>query len=580
MQAGEDLNIVQIDTNGYDDGSFWPDRESFAVWFAVHASRRLFLLTFCLLSGTLTSETQSRHFKIDLIGESSDEEETGSIGLWSNLSLGNHSQLRLAIPITFVWEQEDSDDDGQDIVPNKNRDSLYTARLHQDLVSIDESELESVRLSSQTEQEAFQHFLSQGSAALEQVVHGQQKIAAQMRSKYETDYLRACDKVDAMEAKVREEEEIRKAKIDREERQRIEEQKVAEEEKKIKLQNEKKKEAEREQEKQREALEVQRAKELREKESKPIEIASKAALQAKIKGSLILQDFNNDLKSFCDDKSMKDVRRGAKKFITLAVQQISATQEQVGKKSSNLLQFMSDQHILQQKFCLVTLANKMLSQCEVQVTRLHSFAFPLGEVSVAVGQHYPEFLPVLQALMQKECPLIVPSLYLPGKDGEKDTKYFQSMGFKMEPAAEKGALDGKSSVIIEAEEEYVNRLQGYVRLYAAILQSDNSVDGFGPGASWTYVAHLLNALPACRYSACALDAFLSIAGYKMFISFKSQFLKVMKYIKDVFLQDLMAVADATAVATRLHSYIDLQEYRQLPKGRNMPLRDESSISRA
>ena len=561
--------------------SFWPNSDCFAAWFLL-CTRVVACsyLLFVFLSGTLTSEPQSWHFKIDLIGESSDEEETGSTGLWSSLRLGSHSQHSLATSVTFVWEQADSDDDGQDIAPNGNRISLDTARLHQDLVSIDQSELESVRLSSQTEQEAFRHFLSQGSAALEQVAHGQQKIVDLMRSKYETDYLRACDKVDAMEAKVREKEALRQAKIDREERQRIEEQKAAAEEKKTKLQYEMKKKAEKEQEKQREALEVQRAKELRQKESEPIEIASKAALQAKIKGTLLLQDYNNALKSFCDDKSMKDVRRGAKKFITLAVQQISATQEQVGKKSSNLLHFMSEQHTLQQKFCLVTLANKMLSQCEVQVTRLHSFAFPLGEVSVAVGQHHPEFLPVLQALMQKECPLIVPSLYLPGKSGGKDTKYYKSMGFKMEPAAESGA--GKTSLIIEAEEEFVNRLQGYVRLYAAILQSDKAVDGFGPGASWTYVAQLLNALPACRYSACALDAFLSIAGYKMFISFKSQFLKLMKYIKDMFLQDLMAVADAdaTAVATRLHSYIDLQEYRQIPKGRNMPLRDESSTSRA
>eukprot|EP00890_Picochlorum_soloecismus_P006456 jgi/Picsp_1/6811/NSC_04150-R1_protein len=532
--------------------------------------------------GTLASETHCKHFKIhlDSVSSDTDEEETGSISLWSSLSIGVQSQPGSSTPVTFVWEQEDSDDDGQDITPNKKRVLLDTTRLHQELASIDQSELDSVRLSSQTEQEAFHHFLSQGSAALDQVTQGQQKIAKLMLSKYETGYLRARDKVDAMEAKVRQEEaQLRQAKIDREERQRIEEQKAAEEQK-LKDQKEKKKEAEREQEKQRLALEAQRAKELMQKESEPIEIASEAALLAKKRGASILQDYNNELKSFCDDKSMKDVRRGAKKFIILAVQQISATQEQVGKKSTNLLHFISDQHSLQQKFCLVTLANKMLSQCEVQVTRLHSFAFPLGEVSVAVGQRYPDFLPVLLALMQKECPLIVPSLYLLGKDGVKDTKYFKSMAFKLEPASEMGARDGKSSLLVEAEEEYVNRLQGYVRLYAAILQSDKSVDGFGPGACWTYAAHLLNALPACRYSACALDAFLSIAGYKMFLSFKSQFLKLMAYTKDIFLQELSAVADATAVATRLHSYIDMQDYRRIPKGRNMPLRDESSISRA
>ena len=547
---------------------------------AVHSGRRLFLPNVCFL-GTLASETHDENFKIyvNSVSSDTDEEETGGIRIWSSLSSGVPPQWRSATPVTFVWEQEDSDDDGQDITPNSKRVSLDTSRLHQDLVSIDQSELDSYRLSSQFKQEAFWHFLSQGSAALDQVTHGQQKMANFMRSKHYTDYLRARGKVDAME--VRREEALRQAKIDREERQRIEQQKAAAEENILRIQKKKKQEVEREQEKQKEALEAQRAKELRQKESEPIEVASEAALKAKKKSASILQHYNEEIKDFCDDKSMKDVRRGSKKFITLAVQQISATQEQVSKKSTNLLQFMSDQHVLQQKFCLVTLANKMLSQCEVQITRLHSFAFPLGEVSVAVGQRYPEFLPVLLALMQRECPLIVPSLYLTGKNGGKDIKYFKSMGFKMEPAAEMGAvLDGKSSLQMEAEEEYVNRLQGYVRLYAAILQSDKSVDGFGAGACWTYAAHLLNALPACRYSACALDAFLSIAGYKMFISFKSQFIKLTKYIKEIFLQELRAVRDANAVATRLDSYIDSQEYQRIPKGRNMPLRDESSISRA
>ena len=117
---------------------------------AVHSGRRLFLPNVCFL-GTLASETHDENFKIyvNSVSSDTDEEETGGIRIWSSLSSGVPPQWRSATPVTFVWEQEDSDDDGQDITPNSKRVSLDTSRLHQDLVSIDQSELDSYRLSSQ-----------------------------------------------------------------------------------------------------------------------------------------------------------------------------------------------------------------------------------------------------------------------------------------------------------------------------------------------------------------------------------------------------------------------------------------------
>jgi hypothetical protein len=63
----------------------------------------------------------------------------------------------------------------------------------------------------------------------------------------------------------------------------------------------------------------------------------------------------------------------------------------------------------------------------------------------------------------------------------------------------------------------VSRLQGFVRLYAAVLQVDRDPRRMEAalGHAWAYVAWLLNALPASRYTASALDAFLSVAAMEI-----------------------------------------------------------------
>lgn len=198
---------------------------------------------------------------------------------------------------------------------------------------------------------------------------------------------------------------------------------------------------------------------------------------------------------------MRDKKRAIDKFVTLNVQQISATLEQVGLvggvglkrcggqlrhalfcgalpnscssracpgdrtcpaappllqvrlKANALVQFMGAQHGAQRTYALLTLANKLISQCEVQVgvlgsgkgacgivwgsgrrscvskqaacclpalpsrhtyqcnalfctlqvTRLHSFAFPLAEVAVAVMASQPDMVPLLAARLHQVC---------------------------------------------------------------------------------------------------------------------------------------------------------------------------------
>jgi nucleoporin GLE1 len=288
----------------------------------------------------------------------------------------------------------------------------------------------------------------------------------------------------------------------------------------------------------------------------------------------LLSRYNSELMPFCEDTSAetRGVKRSIKKFITLSVQQISATQEQVKRKSAGILEFLAQQHGLHQKFALVTLASKMVSQCDAQISRLPSFAFPLGEVAVSVGRAFPDFLKLLLAMLQNECPLCVPMIVQPGPKAGKDIKYYEALRFKVTEGT------------VENVEEYVTRLQGFLRLYAAVLQVEREPQSMEAalGAAWAYTAWLLNALPASRFTASALDAFLSVAGWRMSGRFGRQFVKMMEYVSTHFLKELgdLDDPDANAVATRLGSFVGSQMYRTEPKGRTMPLRDISSQSRA
>ena len=455
------------------------------------------------------------------------------------------------------------------------------AKMHVVMGHIDRTELEIERKYQEGQKAAFDLFLSSRALAEGALAEKQDKLLEGLRNSHHQSYLKQRGKVAALEASLREremkrQEEEEAARREEEERRKCE---LArrEAQKAAALEEKRKKEVMEEiQRKEEEKLRVQEQQAAlvkREEKEARARMISKGAIEYKQKFESSLKAFTEQTADFVSDRSMKDAQRGIKKFITLAVQQISATQEQVNKKSSSLAHFISQQHDVQKKFSILTLAGKLMSQCDVQITRLPSFAFPLAQVAVSVGHHHPELLGIITGMLHRDCPLSVPALYVK-KEIEPELKYFKAMCFKID--------DSGSYAKVEADDEYVDRLQGYVRFYAALLQSDNAVDNFNISTAWIYLAWLLNAIPASRYSASALDAFLSVAGYKLWLTFKTQFVKLLRYIQDIFLKELKDGndPDARAVATRVQSYIQMEMYMRMPEGRSMPMRDESSYNRA
>jgi nucleoporin GLE1 len=463
---------------------------------------------------------------------------------------------RDACRVGYAWERDElSSDDDDDVGECTTSLGAIQQRFLDSLNELRALDSEARRKPSM---DAMQEFLERDLLVGRRVQEEQGRLLRSLDERHQKQYQKDKEAVHLVVARFQ--EEIQEKQVLEEARRQREEEQRRQEEARRQREEEQRRQEKKKEQKEREAYQL-------------VRLASPVALETKDRLSSILAGYNGELSAFCDDPSTKDIRRRVKKFITLSVQQISATQEQVKNKARALLEFLSQQHGLHQKFALVTLASKMVSQCDAQISRLPSFAFPLAEVSVSVARAFPEYLDLLKAILQGDCPLCVPMVFEPGLKATRDAKFYKAMGYRVH--------DGT----VESDEEYVNRLGGYVRLYAALLQVDGPPGGSeleesGLHECWRYTASLLNSVPACRSSATALDAFMSVAGYKMHARFGRQLDKLMQYVAVHFVKPLETDPASNAVAARLDTFVRDRKYLQPPSGRNMPLRDLSSQSRA
>ncbi|CAM6044640.1 unnamed protein product [Sphagnum compactum] len=254
------------------------------------------------------------------------------------------------------------------------------------------------------------------------------------------------------------------------------------------------------------------------------------------------------------------------------LQQVAATQEQVKKKSMDLLQLLCDPRAPTQ-FLIVTLGAKLLSQCESQILKLPSFAFALAQVIVNVASQVPYVMDVVLAKLHEVCIFTTPKYYVFSKDQfSSDESYYKALGYREE--------DGK----LESTDDYVARMTAYMTFYGAMTQTDYSggQNPHGLADGWTWCARLLNHIPSNRSSASALEAFLKMAGFRLYQVYPKPFMKVMQTMVSEFIVNLKSAGDpdSRAVVTRLETYLHHQKYLVEPEGRKMPATDISSSMKA
>ncbi|MEW5300917.1 MAG: hypothetical protein WDW36_003809 [Sanguina aurantia] len=274
------------------------------------------------------------------------------------------------------------------------------------------------------------------------------------------------------------------------------------------------------------------------------------------------------------DSSLKPQRRVIEKKLTVHVQQISATVEQVNKKCGDVYQLLSSQpDACWQSYAIITFATKVIRQSDL-IQLNNKAAFPLATVLVAVSIHIPQLMEVMRALLHRECPLTVPRSCIKDLSQITANQYHKLIGLQQ--------IDNNGSVQFELVGAYQQRVEGCVLLYAAIVQVDEARNTHGLQHGWTYIARMLNHVPADCASGKALICFLRVAGYQLYRGYKGQFIKLLQCMHDTFLPDLARCSEegVQAVRTLLEHYLSQSQFQIEPEGRKMPDIDMSTHMRS
>jgi len=273
------------------------------------------------------------------------------------------------------------------------------------------------------------------------------------------------------------------------------------------------------------------------------------------------------------EPTIKKERRELNKEINKLMIQIAATQAAIQTKAGQLTALLASRQGAARSFAMVEVARRVLRQCEEDVASNTALAFPLAEVAVRVCSRFPEFTNVLFGTLQRSCSLAVPAWYVAlAREGATEEERAAARASANAKAGFKGGNDGGAP---ETTDAYVTRARGCVLFLGAMASSR----AFPPGLTlaWEYLARLLNALPANRPTAAALESLLQTSGHGLFQAFRRQFFKLLRVVAGPFLTDLRKAAGSEAVVARIEGYVRERAYQKPPAGcwELMPYRAES-----
>jgi nucleoporin GLE1 len=309
--------------------------------------------------------------------------------------------------------------------------------------------------------------------------------------------------------------------------------------------------------------------------------ASIEAIAAEGEFAAALRAARAEVAEYASGAEFKKDRRWTNTRITVHVQQIAATRKQIEQKALDLCQFLrSMPDDARRTFACLSLAKRVLTQCDCQVSKLNRFAFALAETSVRIAVFEPRFGTLLIALLHESCILAVPKYY-PFVEGRyvSDAEYFESMGYV---AHEDQTGVGQGDPLrLESTDAFCSRVRGFMLFYAAYAQVDHAKHPHGLPFAWSWVARLLNKVPPNRFSATALEAFLKHAGFAMHRAYGVQFGKMLDVVFSSFLPELVEKddPDARPVVNRTLTYLNERGFLKSPEGKDMPLTDTSSTTR-
>ncbi|KAL9666512.1 hypothetical protein QQ045_000846 [Rhodiola kirilowii] len=258
-----------------------------------------------------------------------------------------------------------------------------------------------------------------------------------------------------------------------------------------------------------------------------------------------LCEMNNRLKG----SSQQDFSSQERK-IARAVRQITGTMDGV-MQSAEFIKILND-HQCPHSVSLAAFAEKIVSQSYL----FASTAFATGHVVVLVTSQVPHVMDIILAELHKACIYTVPKHISYSKSVfDSRESYHKDLGYR--------EVDGK----LESREDFLQRVKSYILLYAALVQTqvDGILNPHGLEAGWTWLATLLNHLPASIYTAVALESFLKDSLYT---KYKAQFIKLLDVISQHFLKSLreQEKPGAGRYIASIQSYIEDKAFLQEPEG--------------
>ncbi|KAJ3068481.1 Nuclear pore complex nucleoporin component, partial [Podochytrium sp. JEL0797] len=176
-------------------------------------------------------------------------------------------------------------------------------------------------------------------------------------------------------------------------------------------------------------------------------------------------------------------------------------------------------------------------QADTEVSVAPAKACALAQVAMLLIDKHPDLLPVLLGRLMKRCPFVVP-MYFKRDEGETMDDFNKRRRYK------------KSDDEWETEERYNERMCGMIRFYAGLTQIKSNSHAYEIDFGWQWLARVLN-IHARKITAQLISSFLQVAGHALLETYQTQAVKLLTYIHETALPQMMTLSVPSAMQLQL-----------------------------
>ncbi|OWF38806.1 nucleoporin GLE1-like [Mizuhopecten yessoensis] len=214
-------------------------------------------------------------------------------------------------------------------------------------------------------------------------------------------------------------------------------------------------------------------------------------------------------------------------------------------------------------FCKYLAAKMFVKKGDEQVSSKHETAFATAMVFVGLWMEHPDIGELFLGHLHSACPYTVP-YYIPRQEGQSSEDYRKALGYRYNS-------DGS----VEKHDQFLKRMSGMMRLYAAILvapppplRGTTNSHPYGVENAWIWLSRVMNIYPHPDITATMIYDMLHVAGNALYTRYGKQFQKLLYMLIKEYLPKLKQVATASGGGplTRLETFLEtcLKHNRQIP----------------